>query len=314
MLSSKTCSLHQVSGEQPQKALMKGEFQFKELCSGFHLHLADVVELQRAQNSVELAPCLSLNILFEGRVDFSLGGGVYRLNSQTEGALCSAIILNRDEILTRYLRPNRRVKKLNISVSKAWLAARCKHPLECQQLEKLFGQHKAVHQWKASAELLEVASELMAGRNTLGLTQELKVEQKMVQLAGLCIDHLLHLTVEKQSHQPLAISKPLADSERLKQQIDSLVASHCSVSEVAASCHMSVSTLQRRFKASFGMTVNEYIRIRRLERAKSALAIEGLTIGEAAYLAGYNHSSNFIAAFKKQFSMTPSEMMKAHQS
>jgi AraC-like DNA-binding protein len=61
------------------------------------------------------------------------------------------------------------------------------------------------------------------------------------------------------------------------------------------------------------MTVNEYVRLRRLDMAKTALMVEGLSIGEEAYIAGYNHSSNFIAAFKRQFAMTPSELLRSHR-
>ncbi|MFC6805573.1 helix-turn-helix domain-containing protein [Methylophaga thalassica] len=33
------------------------------------------------------------------------------------------------------------------------------------------------------------------------------------------------------------------------------------------------------------------------------------SIGEAAFIAGYGHPSNFITAFKKRFKLTPSELV-----
>lgn len=47
--------------------------------------------------------------------------------------------------------------------------------------------------------------------------------------------------------------------------------------------------------------------------AKEALEQNGISIGEAAYLAGYNHPSNFISAFRKPFGHTPGELL-ANQS
>jgi AraC-like DNA-binding protein len=50
-----------------------------------------------------------------------------------------------------------------------------------------------------------------------------------------------------------------------------------------------------------------------MQQAKKALVIERLSIGEAAYIAGYNHTSNFIQAFKKTFALTPTEFIKRHR-
>lgn len=60
------------------------------------------------------------------------------------------------------------------------------------------------------------------------------------------------------------------------------------------------------------MTVIDYMRQRSLEGARSAMMQEGLSLGEAAYLAGYKYPSNFVTAFRKQFPITPSELMKSH--
>ena len=79
-----------------------------------------------------------------------------------------------------------------------------------------------------------------------------------------------------------------------------------SLQEIANHMNLSVSTLQRRFKSVFGMTVIEYARIERLEKAKRALIEDDLSIGEAAYLSGYQHASSFVSAFTKHFDISPS--------
>ncbi|MED5433037.1 MAG: helix-turn-helix transcriptional regulator, partial [Pseudomonadota bacterium] len=58
----------------------------------------------------------------------------------------------------------------------------------------------------------------------------------------------------------------------------------------------------------FQMTPAAYIRQRRLERAQDLLRRQQLSIGEAAYLAGYRHPSNFITAYKRAFGTTPGEL------
>ena len=86
-----------------------------------------------------------------------------------------------------------------------------------------------------------------------------------------------------------------------------------SLNTLAEENNISVSTLQRRFKSYCGITVNEYIRTSRLEQAKKSIITDGKSIGEAAYIAGYNHSSNFVTAFKRHFHTTPKELIKSHK-
>lgn len=77
------------------------------------------------------------------------------------------------------------------------------------------------------------------------------------------------------------------------------------LNQVASDMGMSVSNLQRVFRASYGQTIGEYIRQRRLEIARDAIVRERKSIGEAAYLAGYLHTSNFTNAFKRLFGVPP---------
>ena len=75
--------------------------------------------------------------------------------------------------------------------------------------------------------------------------------------------------------------------------------------DIAKACGLSTSALQNRFSEAFNITVKRYMRKRLLERAKRALGVEGRTIGEAAYEAGYNHTSNFVSAFTREYGLPP---------
>ncbi len=72
---------------------------------------------------------------------------------------------------------------------------------------------------------------------------------------------------------------------------------------------MSVTNMQSSFKQAYGMTVMDYIRERRLVAARDALGREGLSIAQAAHLAGYTSPQNFSTAFKRQFGISPSEII-----
>lgn len=73
---------------------------------------------------------------------------------------------------------------------------------------------------------------------------------------------------------------------------------------------MSVSTLQRLFKAAYGMSVMAFQRSERLNAARALLMEGRLTVGEAGYRAGYSTVSNFSSAFQRNFCYPPSACMR----
>jgi len=64
-------------------------------------------------------------------------------------------------------------------------------------------------------------------------------------------------------------------------------------------------SLQRLFKAHFGLTMRDYMRSERLARARRALSEDGVTIAQAAHIAGYSTPENFATAFRRAFDMPP---------
>lgn len=78
-----------------------------------------------------------------------------------------------------------------------------------------------------------------------------------------------------------------------------------SIEEIARNAGMSSSSLQRHFRAAFGMTVFEFIRNARLDEARRVLMQDGVSVSEAAYRAGYSNAANFATAFKRRFGISP---------
>lgn len=78
--------------------------------------------------------------------------------------------------------------------------------------------------------------------------------------------------------------------------------------EMAESVHMSPSKLKSLFKKIYGQSIYEYFNISRLNKARHLLLYQNLPIKEVAWQMGYSAVSNFSAAFKKQFHISPGEM------
>lgn len=305
--------MHQIVDVQTQKAIMDGHFSFNYHHNGLSIHCVRAKELQNISTSLELQPGLSFNLIFKGQVNFSLAGQTYQLgHSNLQKVECTAISIQRPEILTRYMQQDMEVHKVNLYVQRSWLEQHCKMPQHLQQIEQLFQNHAKVHSWSASKSLIKKANAFFTLPQQDLLTSQLNSEYQAIQLLSSCLQDLGGILDWQTplTEKPQLLNQP---QPQLKQRIDDRLSEYRSLDDIAASLGYSVSTLQRRFKRSYHMTVIEYIRQRRLEMARAALTIEGLSIGEAAYLAGYKHPSNFVAAFKKRFAITPSGLIKAHR-
>jgi len=79
------------------------------------------------------------------------------------------------------------------------------------------------------------------------------------------------------------------------------------LADVAIHCRLSISRLSHLFRAETGLTVGEFRRKCRFERAKKMLATTDMCIKQVAYALGYRHSSSFVRAFEHCVGMSPCE-------
>jgi AraC-like DNA-binding protein len=75
--------------------------------------------------------------------------------------------------------------------------------------------------------------------------------------------------------------------------------------ELAAFAGMNEKALNAGFKTLFGTTVFATLRNARLEHARAALASGCVTMKQAAFAVGYNHVTNFSAAFAERYGEPP---------
>ncbi len=74
--------------------------------------------------------------------------------------------------------------------------------------------------------------------------------------------------------------------------------------DVAGCCYLSKYHLAREFKRVMGLTVNQYIRLRRLHRARQLLR-GGARPGAAAKASGFSDYSSFYRAYTAEFGLAP---------
>lgn len=306
--------VYSASSSNQVEALLDGSFTFREYDGGLSTHTSHAKELQNASNFVELPACLSFNIVFEGQIDIALANQEYQLGAANNQHIeCSAIISPQSEVLTRRLRKGAEIRKLNLFVERSWLETRCTDANDKALIHKIFKHGVGFVAWEASIGVTQQAKLLMEKSQGKDLYEKINDELATIKLLLECLAALEQQLdaqfVKNKAVAMLSVQSP----SHLKKNIDALLSKNYSLQEIAQRFNLSVSTLQRRFKKHYGTTVSVYCHQRRLEIAKKSLLLEGVSIGEAAYMAGYSHTSNFITAFKKRFLMTPAAFINKHR-
>ncbi|MBX9782502.1 MAG: helix-turn-helix transcriptional regulator [Chitinophagaceae bacterium] len=80
-----------------------------------------------------------------------------------------------------------------------------------------------------------------------------------------------------------------------------------SINQLSRKAAMSATKFKNLFKAVYGTPVYEYYQQKRMQKAAGMLGTGKYSVKEAAASVGYNNTSNFSAAFKKQYKIMPHE-------
>lgn len=292
------------------KPLMSGRFAYHHFHDGLSMHVENAVEQQNSCNTFVLQPGLSFTFILEGCIDVSFSGKSYQLKARKGKTACYAIVNNTSDVMSRKTTKGMLVKKLNIYVERDWLELRNVCNADAELLKEIFVQKKVID-WSLSASMEEKVERLMKMRGQLAYADKLELEYLTMQLLVQCINQLKKRV--SLSSDVNSLGSADAVSVQLREHVERGINEHKSVIEIAAVLGMSERTLQRKFKQYYGETISSFIKAKRMQLAKQALLVEGKTIGETAFIAGYNHVSNFVSAFKKSFGVTPSEYLRAHR-
>lgn len=92
---------------------------------------------------------------------------------------------------------------------------------------------------------------------------------------------------------------------RAKEFINENLEDDLSLSEIAESVELSTYHFARAFKRTTGLTPQQYLTERRIERAKGLLAKSDLPLVEVGFRSGFKNQSHFTTLFRKFTRMTP---------
>lgn len=320
-MMSKRYQHHQMRFQNLQEVnqvVINGDLLFDRFPSGLSVHCCDIVENKNGSCSSQLLPCISINLLFNGQVNFSLSDNTFEFNAN-ERPILFVNVIGQPEVFTRHLIHGHAVCKTNVTIEKSWLLSRCQTANDRAQINAIFSHSVGVYQLDVTDNIKVIAGQLLKYKLAGGVENELHAEQLTLQFINTILPLLLSPTLKE--HKVYSVTsgalnktkkiEQVADN-KLKDALLAIVDDNISLKELSLQLGISVSTLQRKFKEAYQVTAIEYLRIQRLENARIAIIIDGLSIGESAYAAGYTHVANFVTAFKKHFGVTPAQLRKQH--
>jgi AraC family transcriptional regulator len=124
----------------------------------------------------------------------------------------------------------------------------------------------------------------------------------------LMVADLVRLEADGARRQPRWL-RTIEDA--LESSLAASVAAAPSVEELAAIAGVHPTHLLRTFRRHHGVTISNYVRQRRIERARAAVAKGELPLSAIAIGAGFADQSHFTRVFRQAFGETPGQYARA---
>ncbi|PWC15735.1 AraC family transcriptional regulator [Brenneria roseae subsp. americana] len=281
-----------------------GSFSVIPLNQHVTLHIADVINLHNMKTQGMLNGAIKLAIVVNGTAHVTFGEQQLHLGEHQPASL---VVLTEPTLFTRIGKRDEYERTISLTFSREWLYGNLLDSVNDWQAIYDFTQtHLATHLWTPSRQALAIALQILNSEPCKTPLQRLYLE---TQCMNLIIEAFTSLTASVMQEKNNGITlRGYHRIQQVRDMLESGTADQLSMSEIAKSVNMSESTLQRHFRQTFNMTVFEYLRNCRLQRAMLALKKDGIGIAQAASIAGYNSPANFATALRRAFGITPGQL------
>jgi AraC-like DNA-binding protein len=215
-----------------------------------------------------------------------------------------ALTLTEPVLFRRRARRGAQVRKVCVSLTPEWFETVGGDYAAACELAGLGRQHLAIRHWQPSARLLALVEQMLSPPDYNPLLQHLYLESRALEIASEA------MSLASGQFAPSQPGLRPQEHQRIRRTLELLqsdTADNWSLERIAQEIGVNVSTLQRQFQASQGMSLFEYQRRRKLLQAREALERQGVSVSYAAWQAGYSSAANFSTAFKRAFGLTPKQ-------
>lgn len=308
--------MNECQSQQPLSTLRNQHSPIdKVLRQGLTFHFGDTLEQQDRVSHGQVDDHMRIVLLLEGSLDLRFGDHALHMKSasgrsiRNQGSYMDAalIALNAPERFSRISHKGHYSRRISLGLSAQWVDdALHSGGLNSSGCMSGFRRHLNTFRWRATPHACSIAEQMLAPP---ALSEA---------IAGVYLEsRALELIIEAWS--TLTDAQPCTTTPRLSvhatRRIHEVAAwlqehasRHLTLADIAREAHMSTATLQRHFKQVHGITVADYLLRTRMQQSHQALTRQGLSVTEAAHLAGYSSPSNFATAFRRYFGISPRQV------
>jgi AraC-like DNA-binding protein len=131
----------------------------------------------------------------------------------------------------------------------------------------------------------------------------LKIKMMVYSFISQFVDHI-------KNKKPSNDSKKIRNLTKVQNLLlQNLTANFPGLKQLSHNANLSVSSLKNNFKEQYGVSIFQYYKTHQMELAKKLITQNpSISIKELALLFGYENTSKFSAAFKRQHQHNPSEV------
>ncbi len=290
-------------GHTASHQLVEGKLLSYRYSDAISLHGGKSLELVNSEIVSTIPKTITILILLKGKLKFGFDDLNFDLNAFSK-PLGTVVNIARPANFHRSLIFDNHITKLNITIHPSWFEKRA---IDGDQFLNFISCHKNHLMLTITSEMVSLTHQIIDLGTPSELMDKLKLETLTHQLITEVLLQIEQATLISHSEAP---PSPQLSMDDVISYLETHLQENLTLEHIADKFSMSVSNLQRRFKKEFDITINGYMRQRRLEIAKQNLERGVMTITEAAYESGYNHPSNFTNAFKRAFGVAPQHVAK----
>lgn len=292
-----------------QVNMLRGNIDFFELQDGLSVHFSNACDLQDLEIVRECQPRLCISYFLAGNIEAYIGDDqipmpVFDEENQSWKPVATIFSQCKSELFKRYAKRGNFIKKIVITITPEWLEKFQANTAEFKQIQSFAQTHLARKNWTPSPHSIAIVEQIITSTSMSEIMRRLYVESRALML----VEEAFRELIGSHPNERMSNMRP-QDRDRLKavqQYLQNHIGHQMSTKELAEAVGLSVNSLQRLITKAYDMSASKFIRTFMLERARTAMERDGISISEAAYIAGYNSPANFATAFKKCFGFSPS--------
>jgi AraC-like DNA-binding protein len=292
----------------PARVVADGFLRLKRVRPGLVVHASDMVHRVTSPTRLEKPPGLTVSVVLAGGWHGKLGRASISCGGREPEA--SFISLAEPETWSKAFRRGGHARMVNIIAMSPWIDDDGAAIRSAVGIRSRHDQSPAFGRWRPSPALVGLARRIIEPPRCAGFLGRLQTECLAVELLAEAMSALAGTSGDG---TPRTVHP--GDRRRLKQLHDLIedgAAEALSLADMARSVGMSVSSLQRKYRAIHGTSVVAHVRQRHLMRAHRMLE-QGYMVSQAAYEAGYTSPANFATAFRRLFGKPPREVRRQYR-